>query len=55
MNQEDKFWLAVVFVDEDDTADGPYYVQKPFHAEPDWGVASLNYDVQELLSQRTAL
>ncbi|WP_291323079.1 DUF3883 domain-containing protein, partial [Desulfonatronospira sp.] len=55
LNQEDKFWLAVVFVDEDDTADGPYYVQKPFHAEPDWGVASLNYDVQELLSQRTAL
>ena len=54
LNQEDKFWLAVVFVDEDDTADGPYYVQKPFKTEPDWGVASLNYDVQELLSQECA-
>lgn len=54
LNQEDKFWLAVVFVDEEDNADGPYYVQKPFKAEPDWGVASLNYDVQELLSQESA-
>ena len=49
LNQEDKFWLAVVFVDEDDAVDGPYYVQKPFKIEPDWGVASLNYDVNELL------
>ncbi|MCF8029880.1 MAG: DUF3883 domain-containing protein [Desulfohalobiaceae bacterium] len=51
LNQEDKFWLAVVFVDEDDAVYGPYYVQKPFNAEPDWGVASLNYDVNELISQ----
>ena len=49
LNQEDKFWLAVVFVDEEDNADGPYYVQKPFKAEPDWGVASLNYEIKELL------
>jgi DNA-binding transcriptional MerR regulator len=49
LNQEDKFWLAVVFVDEENNADGPYYVQKPFKVEPEWGVASLNYDVQELL------
>ena len=54
LNQEDKFWLAVVFVDEEDNADGPYYVYKPFKAEPDWGVASLNYDVQELLSEECA-
>ena len=26
LNQEDKFWLAVIFVDEEDNADGPYYV-----------------------------
>jgi hypothetical protein len=49
LNQEDKFWLAVVFVDEEDNAEGSYYVYKPFKTEPDWGVASLNYDVQELL------
>jgi len=51
LNQEEKFWLAVVFVDENNNADGPYYVKKPFKSEPDWGVASLNYNVSELLSE----
>lgn len=50
LNQVEKFWLAVVFVDENNNADGPYYVKKPFKSEPDWGVASLNYDVNELLT-----
>jgi len=49
LNQEEKFRLAVVFVDENDQADGPHYVRKPFNAEPDWGVASVNYDLNELL------
>ena len=33
LNQEHKFWLAVVFVDEEDNADGPYnsrHAQNPF-------------------------
>ncbi|WP_045216067.1 helicase-related protein [Desulfonatronovibrio magnus] len=49
LNQQDKFILAIVFVDEDDQVEGPYYVQNPFSVEPDWGVASVNYDVRELL------
>ncbi|MFP4236811.1 MAG: helicase-related protein [Desulfonatronovibrio sp.] len=49
LNQQDKFILAIVFVDENDQVDGPYYVKRPFSVEPDWGVASINYDVRELL------
>ncbi len=49
LNQQDKFFLAIVFVDENDQLEGPYYVQKPFSVEPDWGVASVNYDLGELL------
>jgi hypothetical protein len=49
LNQQDKFILAIVFVDENDQVDGPYYVKRPFSVEPDWGVASVNYDVRELL------
>jgi superfamily II DNA or RNA helicase len=51
LNQEDKFLLAVVFVDENDNADGPHYVRKPFNSEPDWGVASVNYDLNDLLQR----
>lgn len=54
LNQEDKFLLAVVFIDEKDNADGPYYIRKPFNSEPDWGVASVNYDLNELLSRAEA-
>ncbi|TVM14216.1 helicase, partial [Oceanidesulfovibrio indonesiensis] len=55
LNQEDKFLLAVVFVDENDNADGPHYVRKPFNSEPDWGVASVNYDLNDLLQRAEAL
>ena len=55
LNQEEKFRLAVVFVDENDNAEGPHYVRKPFNAEPDWGVASVNYDLNELLQRSEAI
>jgi superfamily II DNA or RNA helicase len=55
LNQEDKFLLAVVFVDENDNADGPHYVRKPFNSEPDWGVASVNYDLNDLLQRAEAV
>ena len=55
LNQEDKFLLAVVFVDENDNAHGPHYVRKPFNAEPDWGVASVNYDLNDLLQRAEAI
>lgn len=55
LNQEDKFLLAVVVVNENDNADGPHYLRKPFQSEPDWGVASVNYDLGELLEKAEAL
>lgn len=50
LNQKEKFWLAVVFVDGD-TVDGPHYVQQPFTKEPDMAAASVNYDLRELLAR----
>ncbi|MEI6284985.1 MAG: helicase-related protein [Bacillota bacterium] len=48
LNQGDKFWLAVVFVDGDNV-DGPHYARQPFDKEPGWGEVSSNYDVKALL------
>jgi hypothetical protein len=48
-NQADKFVLAIVLVGEGDVVDGPYYIRNPFEAEPGWGVASVNYDLNELV------
>jgi len=50
LNQSDKFILAIVIVDGD-SHEGPFYVQKPFTVEPDFGVASINYDLSDLLSK----
>jgi superfamily II DNA/RNA helicase len=51
INQGDKFVLAIVFVNPDDTTDGPYYLTKPFQREPDWGVTSVNHSLGHLLQQ----
>lgn len=48
LNQKDKFWLAVVFVDGD-SVDGPYYAHQPFAQEPEMSVASVNYNIKDLL------
>ncbi len=50
LNQTDKFLLAIVIVDGDDH-EGPHYIRNPFNSEPDFGVASINYDLGELLSK----
>lgn len=52
LNQADKFMLAVVVVDGN-TVDGPHYIRNPFTSEPDFGVASINYDLADLLSKAT--
>ncbi|HHP5356124.1 TPA: helicase-related protein [Aeromonas veronii] len=52
LNQADKFLLAIVLV-EDDKAQGPYYIRQPFTKEPDLGVASINYDLADLLARST--
>jgi hypothetical protein len=53
LNQGDKFMLAIVIVDGENF-EGPYYVKTPFTAEPDFGVASINYDLSDLLSKAVA-
>jgi superfamily II DNA or RNA helicase len=50
LNQADKFMLAIVIVDGDNF-EGPHYVPNPFNKEPDFGVASINYDLSDLLSK----
>tara|TARA_R110001583_G_scaffold195405_1_gene372886 strand:- start:11805 stop:15344 length:3540 start_codon:yes stop_codon:yes gene_type:complete len=50
LNQAEKFILAIVVVDSD-SHEGPYYVKNPFNIEPDFGVASINYDLSDLLSK----
>ena len=50
LNQADKFLLAIVLVDGDQP-EGPYCLRNPFHQEPDFGAASINYDLDELLSR----
>lgn len=51
VNQGDKFILAIVFVNPDDTTEGPYYLRNPIQKEPDWGAASVNYEISKLLSR----
>lgn len=53
-NQGDKFVLAVVLVGEDDTTDGPHYIRNPFDREPGWGIASINYNLGDLLARAEA-
>ncbi|PLY13645.1 MAG: RNA helicase [Sedimenticola sp.] len=50
LNQSDKFLLAIVVVDGDGH-EGPHYIRNPFNSEPDFGVASINYDLSDLLSK----
>jgi len=50
LNQADKFILAIVFVNPDDSVDGPHYIPNPFHKEPDWGASSVNYSIEQLLA-----
>jgi hypothetical protein len=48
-NQGDKFLLAIVLVNEDDSYEGPYYIRRPFDREPGWGVSSINYKIDDLI------
>ena len=51
-NQSDKFILAIVIVDGDEH-EGPYYIRDFFSQEPEFGVASSNYSLSDLLSKST--
>jgi superfamily II DNA or RNA helicase len=54
-NQGDKFVLAIVLVGEGDAVEGPHYIRSPFDREPGWGVASVNYNLSDLLGRAEAL
>jgi hypothetical protein len=51
VNQAEKFVLAIVFVNADDSVDGPHYLANPFQREPDWGAASVTYNISDLLAR----
>ncbi len=51
LNKPDDFILVVVEVDGESTQ--VTYIRRPFHLEPDFGVNSVNYDLQELLRRGT--
>ncbi len=51
VNQGDRFDLAIVFVNADDSTEGPHYLRNPFQREPDWGAASVNYSITDLLKR----
>ena len=52
LNQPDDFILAIVQFDGVDSHQ-VWYLRRPFRREPDFGVTSVNYDFQELLSRAT--
>jgi SNF2 family DNA or RNA helicase len=53
-NQGDKFRLAIVLVGEGDAVEGPHYIRNPFDREPGWGVASINFNLGDLLARAEA-
>jgi superfamily II DNA or RNA helicase len=53
-NQGEKFVLAIALVGEDDAVEGPHYLRNIFDREPGWGVASVNYNLTDLLAHAEA-
>jgi superfamily II DNA or RNA helicase len=51
LNQADKFHLAIVLIGEDDSTEGPYYLQNPFDTEPGWAEASRNLNLAPLIER----
>ena len=50
LNNPENYFLAVVLI-QDGVSSEVYYVREPYETEPDWGVASRNYQIKELLSK----
>jgi len=50
LNKPDQFILAVTLVDGDQI-EGPYYISRPFNQVPDFGVTSINYDLDDLIGR----
>ena len=50
LNKPDDFILAIVEI-EGDTPKEPRYIRQPFQKEPDFGVTSVNYNLNKLLAR----
>ena len=50
LNKPDDFILAIVEI-EGDTSKEPQYIRQPFQKEPDFGVTSVNYNLDKLLTR----
>jgi superfamily II DNA or RNA helicase len=50
LNQPERYILAIVLIDGEQT-EGPHYIKNPFDQEPDFGVTSINYDIESLLKR----
>ena len=53
LNKPDDFILAIVELRDDD-APRVHYVRRPFRSEPDFGAASVNYAMKDLLARAEA-
>ena len=42
--------VAKVLIDSN-KVEGPFYIGNPFNQEPDFGVTSINYDIDSLLNK----
>ena len=43
LNHAEKFHLAIMLVGDDDTVEGPFYLQNPFDGEAPWGAAAVSF------------
>lgn len=53
LNRPEGYVLAIVFV-ESGAAEKPVYLRKPFNQEPEFGTASVNFKLSELLEKAAA-
>ena len=52
LNKPDDFILAIIeFRDDNDDTHRVHYIRRPFRREPDFGAASVNYNMKELLAR----
>ncbi|MBF0121373.1 MAG: DUF3883 domain-containing protein [Desulfobacterales bacterium] len=50
LNQPEKYVLAIVLIDGENL-EGPYYLRQPFDQEPGFGVTSINFELNKLLTK----
>ncbi|MCC9601014.1 DUF3883 domain-containing protein [Stieleria sp. JC731] len=55
LNQSEKFILAIVQINEDDSVESVHYLTNPFDSEPPWGTSSINFKLSHLLERAERL